>query len=290
MPNNQITNDEIADTLDQIADLLDAKNANRFRIKAYRDAAETVKTSEQSIAKLTLNKGQDGLEALPNIGEGIARIIGNYVRTGRSDVLEQLEGEVSPEKLFTQVPGIGDTLAKRIANNLDVSSLQELEEAAHDGRLRKVKGFGKRKVGNIRVSLAAMLSASAQRSIRYSGEDKEAQKQPDVAKLLDVDKEYRQKADAGKLKKIAPKRFNPDDKAWLPILKTQRGKWHFTALYSNTARAHNLGKTHDWVVLYFTPDGKEDQVTVVTETTGPLEGKRVVRGREKECLEYYKNQ
>jgi len=83
---------------------------------------------------------------------------------------------------------------------------------------------------------------------------------------------------------IAPRRFNPEKRAWLPVLHTGRGRWHFTALFSNTARAHELGKTHDWVVLY-SYDGhhRETQSTVVTETRGPLAGHRVVRGRETEC-------
>jgi hypothetical protein len=72
--------------------------------------------------------------------------------------------------------------------------------------------------------------------------------------------------------------------SWLPILHTQRGDWHFTALFSNTARAHDLDKTSDWVVLYFHTDhGPEAQRTVVTETSGSLSGRRVVRGREAEC-------
>jgi hypothetical protein len=102
--------------------------------------------------------------------------------------------------------------------------------------------------------------------------------------VLDVDREYRVKAAAAKLPTIAPKRFNPQAKAWLPILHTRRGPWHFTALYSNTARAHELGKTHDWVVVYFYDgDHQERQCTVVTETRGPAAGARVVRGREAEC-------
>lgn len=59
--------------------------------------------------------------------------------------------------------------------------------------------------------------------------------------LLDVDRAYR--AAAGALAKIAPKRFNPAGEAWLPILHTERGPWRFTALFSNTARAHSLGRT-----------------------------------------------
>jgi putative hydrolase len=105
---------------------------------------------------------------------------------------------------------------------------------------------------------------------------------------LSVDREYREKAEAGKLRRIAPRRFNPDNIEWLPIFHTERGEWQFTALYSNTALAHELGRTQDWVVLYFHADSHvEDQRTVVTETQGPLKGRRVVRGRERECEDYY---
>jgi len=89
------------------------------------------------------------------------------------------------------------------------------------------------------------------------------------------------------LRKIAPKRFNPEGEAWLPIMHAEREGWNFTALFSNTARAHELGTTHDWVVIYYERDGYEDQATVVTAKSGPLKGKRVVRGRETECQRYY---
>jgi hypothetical protein len=109
---------------------------------------------------------------------------------------------------------------------------------------------------------------------------------PAVALLLDVDREYRRKAAAGTLRRIAPKRFNPTHEAWLPVLHTERGPWSFTALFSNTAQAHDLGRTADWVVIYHHTDAApEGQCTVVTETHGPMEGRRVVRGREAECFD-----
>jgi hypothetical protein len=58
-------------------------------------------------------------------------------------------------------------------------------------------------------------------------------------------------------------------------------------MFSNTARSHELGMTRDWVVLYFERDGHEDQCTIVTETRGPLRGRRVVRGREDESRAWY---
>ena len=66
------------------------------------------------------------------------------------------------------------------------------------------------------------------------------------------------------------------------MLHTERAPWSFTALFSNTARAHELGTTGDWVVIYFERDGREGQCTVVTEHSGPAAGERVVRGREDE--------
>ena len=86
---------------------------------------------------------------------------------------------------------------------------------------------------------------------------------------------------------MVPRRFNPSGTAWLPILHAERGGWSFTALFSNTARAHALGRTNDWVVIFCERDGVERQCTVVTEITGPLRGRRVVRGREQDCRQHY---
>lgn len=108
---------------------------------------------------------------------------------------------------------------------------------------------------------------------------------PPVALLLDVDLRYRTEAAAGRLRTIAPHAFNPRGEAWLPILHEERDDWVITALFSNTARAHQLGHTHDWVVIYYhhPHDGEEGRATVVTEHDGPWRGHRVVRGREAEC-------
>lgn len=103
-----------------------------------------------------------------------------------------------------------------------------------------------------------------------------------------MDREYRTRALVGELPRIAPRRFNPRREAWLPILHTERGRRHYTALFSNTAHAHALGRTRDWVVLYADGEHGERQWTIVTGFSGELRGKRVVRGREPECLEHYR--
>lgn len=148
----------------------------------------------------------------------------------------------------------------------------------------------------IRNSVGAILNRSgrrrAQRMRRFerasgAAGEKDSAERPAVDVVLAVDAEYRQRADAGTLKTIAPRRFNPEGKSWLPIMHTEKEGWRFTALYSNTARAHELNKTRDWVVVYFERNGEEAQCTVVTEQAGPLRGRRVVRGREKECRTHY---
>jgi putative hydrolase len=87
---------------------------------------------------------------------------------------------------------------------------------------------------------------------------------------------------------ITPRRFNPRGSAWLPVLHTERGERVFHAFFSNTPLAHRLGRTRDWVVIYWDRDGVEGQGTVVTERRGELSGLRVVRGREDECRRHYR--
>ena len=84
-----------------------------------------------------------------------------------------------------------------------------------------------------------------------------------------------------------PRPFNPRHEAWLPILHTERNGRRYTALFSNTERAHRLGRTRDWVVLYFDDPRGKHQCTVVTECQAPLRGRRVVRGREMESAEHH---
>jgi hypothetical protein len=283
-------NHDIADMLNRIADLLEVQNAERFRVRAYRSGAQTIRQMEQSITALARERGEEALEALPAIGQTQARLITEFVTTGRSSFLDQLKGEVSTEDLFARVPGIGDELARRIVVQLDIHTLEELEAAAHDGRLRGVEGFGPRRIQAVRSSLAGLLSPSAQRRKRdrvEAGEIYPSAGSPPVDLLLTVDEDYRKRAAAGELRTIAPRRFNPEQAAWLPVMHIEQDGWSFTAMYSNSSRAHELGKTNDWVVIYHERGWDEGQVTVVSETGGPLKGKRVVRGREMECQRYY---
>jgi len=229
MPPTLPSNDDIATVLDRVADLLEARNENPFRISSYRRAARTVRKLEKPLAKHLRNEGMNVLRTIDGIGEKLAGLIQEYVDSGKVKLLKDLEAEARA------VPAVAESSA---------------------GKPKK---------------------AAPERT----------RAEPPVDVMLGVDEEYRTKAKAGKLKMIAPKRFNPEGRAWLPIYSVEQGGWKFTVMFSNTARAHELGKTDDWVVVYYERGSGENQCTVVTEQKGVLKGKRVVRGREKECQEFY---
>jgi DNA polymerase (family X) len=274
-------NSKIARRLEEVAQLLSQQGANRFRVQAYRNAAETLRRLALPVDDILRREGEEGLRNLPAIGDRLARTIATLVFTGQLPMLQRLRGESDSELLLASVPGIGKVIAQRLHHDLGINTLEQLETAAYDGRLETFAGLGQKRIAGIIDSLASRLGRA------QGGRKPPNLSEPTVAELLDVDREYRARAAAGRLPSLAPRRFNPTGEAWLPILHTRRKATHYTALFSNTARAHQLQKTRDWVVLYPEgPDG-EHSYTVVTSQHGPLAGKRVVRGREAECADYY---
>jgi hypothetical protein len=225
MPAQQPTNRQIAEFLDTIADHLAAKDENPFRVGSYRKAAVSVRGSRIPLAKRAREKGPGGLRGVAGIGEKLAGLIDEYVKDGKSELLETLRKEVRREEL------------------------EKVRAAKHEAG-----------------PSAPLLP---------------------VGQILAIDMEYRDKAKAGTLKKIAPRLLNPEKKAWLPIFVAERHGWKFTTMFSNTSTAHKLGKTNDWVVVYYEKGKGENQCTVVTEQRGELKGKRVIRGRESECKKHY---
>lgn len=275
-------NDDLADRLDEIAAILATQAANPYRVRAYRRASDTLRRLAVPVPQILATLGMEGLDRLPGIGPSLARTIRDIVAHGYSPILERLRGESDAVRLFASVPGIGHRLSARLHDELGLDTLQQLEAAASDGRLEEIAGFGPKRLAGIRDNLARRLAR-----VRTAGAIESAGAPPPIAELLDIDREYLKKARAGELPRIAPRRFNPEGAAWLPILHTERGGRHYTALFSNTARAHRLGKTTDWVVLYCDDGPLEHQWTVITSSFGPLMGKRIVRGREAECAALY---
>ncbi len=274
-------NVDIAHRLEEIADLLEVQHANPYRVQAYRRVAASVHQLRTPLMQVWQSHGDEGLREVTGAGERMIVTLRTLLTTGRLPMLERLRGEADPTAILESVPGIGPSLAQRLHDELGIETLEDLEAAAHDGRLHDLAGVGKKKLSGIIDTLAGRLGRL--RNVAHLHEDDE----PTVEELLDVDREYREKAAAGTLPTIAPRRFNPKGIAWLPVLHTQRGERHYTALFSNTAKAHELGTVEDWVVLYYDGGYTERQATVITSKRGELEGLRIVRGREPECEQYY---
>ena len=266
----------VAERLLEASRLLHAQGASPYRVGAYRAAAESIAAHRRDVRAILEEEGVAGLDDIPRVGLGIASAVAEMLGTQRWPMLERLRGEVDPATVFRSVPGVGEGLARRFRDELHLDTLEGLEAAAHDGRLEQMRGVGPRRAAALRASLEPML-----RRIRPEA----PHPAPPVEDVLEIDRRYRAAAAAGKLRTIAPRRFNPSGERWLPVMHARLGDWHFTALYSNTALAHKLGRTRDWVILYYYDgDHVERQCTVVTETHGPMAGLRVVRGREDECL------
>lgn len=273
------SNAEVADQLAAVARILREQGANPFRVGAYENAAKVLRAWSRPLAEVLAAEGLAGLDAIPGIGAGLARAIEAILTTGHLPFLDRLREHSDPVALLMSVPGVGARLAERLHQSLGIDTLEGLEQAAHDGRLAKVPRIGPKRLAAIRDSLATRL--------RRSRPAPERAPAPPIAEVLEVDAEYRRRVAAGTLPRISPRRFNRPKRRWLPILHTSRAERHYTALYSNTALAHRLGKTSDWVVLYYDGAGTEGQCTVITAERGVLAGRRVVRGREAQCVQHY---
>ncbi len=271
-------NETIARKLNEYATFLEGQEPNVHRVRAYRRAAETVRQERRPLKEIVEQEGRSGLEALPGIGRSLAFTIEGLVRTGEFRTSRPDGGHIDPEQLLTSLPGVGPHLARELHERLHITTLEEMERAAHDGRLRQV-GVGPKRLRGLIDALSGRL--------RRTRLPEPIVGEPPVADLLAIDDEYRRRADANLLPTLTPRHFNPGNEPWLPLFVTDRSGWRFRALYSNTALAHRLGQTRDWVVIYFDDGVSAGQRTIVTETRGDLRGRRVVRGRERECRAHY---
>ena len=152
-----IENVEIARRLNEVADLLEAQGANPFRVGAYRRVGEKVRHLHQPLDEIWRERGDAGLHEVTGAGERLTVALRTLVTTGRLPMLDRLRGEADPEAILESVPGIGRALAERLHREFGIDSLEELETAAHDGRLTDLAGIGKKKLEGIIDTLATRL-------------------------------------------------------------------------------------------------------------------------------------
>lgn len=211
-------NRTIAQRLTAYAQYLEARDANPFRVQAYRRAADTVLALDRPVAQIVEEQGRDGLEALPGIGSHLSYTLEGLARFEEFRTQDAEGGRIDVEQLFGSLPGVGPRLARQIHEQLGIETLEDLEQAAHDGRLGGL-AVGRKRVRGIIDALAGRF-----RRPRLA---EPVRHEPGVADLLEVDQEYRTLAGRGELPLLAPRRFNPGQEAWLPLLQTERGSWQY---------------------------------------------------------------
>jgi DNA polymerase (family 10) len=133
-------NEAVAQLLDNIARLLTLQRDDQYRIRAYTEAAIAVDSLDEDVRDL---HAAGRLEEIPGVGPSIAAKIAEYLDTGRSSYVEELERELAPDAPdLLEVPSIGPARAKMIREQLGISSVAELERAARDHRLQRLPGIG----------------------------------------------------------------------------------------------------------------------------------------------------
>ena len=137
-------NADVARYFKVLADLLEIQEANPFRVRAYRNAARTIANLTESVAHISTDPDQK-LTDLPGIGKDLAEKVDTIVETGSLPQLDELREQIPAGVVqMLRLPSIGPKKVAILFNDLSVTSLDELQQAAENGSVAALKGFGKK--------------------------------------------------------------------------------------------------------------------------------------------------
>lgn len=137
------TNDQIADAFDELADLLEFQQANPFRVRAYRNAARTLRDLLEPLSEYA-DSGRE-LTEIPGIGTDLSEKIQTLLQTGQLPQLEEIKTQIPASVLqLLRVPGLGPKKAAALYRELKIENLSQLRAACEAGRVRDLKGFGQK--------------------------------------------------------------------------------------------------------------------------------------------------
>jgi DNA polymerase (family 10) len=148
-----VTNAELARLLTRIGTMLEIDGANSFRVRAYKEGARVVENHGESLAALVDEPG--ALEAIDGVGKSIALAIRELTASGHTQVLDELLKKYPEEVVsFTELQGLGPKRVKTLFDTLHITTRAALEQAAKDGKLRELPGFGEKVEQNVVKALA----------------------------------------------------------------------------------------------------------------------------------------
>lgn len=150
-----MNNRQLASVFNDIADLLELKKDNPFKIRAYQRAAHTIDHLPREVEQMA--EEGESLRAIPGVGEAIERKINELISTGRLEYYERLKGEFPPgiTSLMT-VPNVGPRRAVLFAGSLGIQTIEQLESALRDGRVASLPGLGEKTAANILHEVEAL--------------------------------------------------------------------------------------------------------------------------------------
>ncbi len=155
-----LSNSQIADVLEELADLLEFQGSNAFRIRAYRNAARTVRNQSESLARLSVEH-PDKLTEMAGIGKAVAEKCVTLVTTGSLPQLDQLLKEIPESTLaMLRIPGLGPKKAALLYKELGITSLEQLKQACEAGTVRQLKGFAEKTEQAILAGMAIAEAAN----------------------------------------------------------------------------------------------------------------------------------
>ncbi|HUL50700.1 MAG TPA: DNA polymerase/3'-5' exonuclease PolX [Gemmatimonadales bacterium] len=167
-----IQNSAVAQIFDEVADLLEIQGENPFRVRAYRNAARTVRDLPEAVTDL-VRRGERDLTELPSIGTDIAEKIRTIVTTGGLPLHKELCAKVPPGLLqLLRIPGLGPKRVKLLHAKLKITSAADLQTALDSGRVGKIKGFGPKTQEQMRAALGQKtMEAGPRRLLLFEAEE-----------------------------------------------------------------------------------------------------------------------
>jgi DNA polymerase (family 10) len=155
-----MTNAQISERFRQLADLMEIRGDEHFRIRSYRSAAETIGEWLTPLETIALHDGAKGLQAIPDVGKAISAKIVDLVRTGTFPAWERLIAETPVTVLeLLDVPGIGPKLAGQLYQRFKITSRQDLRNFANGGGLAMVDGLSEANAKKIAAALTEARTA-----------------------------------------------------------------------------------------------------------------------------------
>jgi DNA polymerase (family 10) len=147
-------NEAIAERFTRLANMMEIRGDDHYRIRSYRNAAEVIETWPTPLEKIAAEEGIKGLQTLPGVGKAISSKINELIEKGTFDAWEKLVAE-TPETVLDlmRVSGIGIKTAATLHQQFKISSLNDLKQFVAGGGLEMVDGLGEKSIERISESL-----------------------------------------------------------------------------------------------------------------------------------------